>query len=249
MKRLITILSTAAFALSATFAETPTPAASDLKPTTKVAEFFKELDTDGDGVLNMGEFKSGLSAKNNSTAVEEYFTKLDTNGDGNVSLAEYISHNKQSETLAPQAEPSAQLPPPAEKKKSPTSSEPAPKSEQPQNQPPKTSEPQAKASSSSAEAYFKKMDINDDGGISLIEFKASPAGQNNPRMAGEYFKNLDKNGDNKITFEEMTARRTQSKSAIPASDSEKPSTSLSTPNLDDPAYDKRTEWKRRHRKK
>ena len=241
MKRLITILSTTAFAFSASLAETTTAAGQ--QSAAKAAEFFKKLDTDSDGVLSAEEFKTGLSAKTNSAAVEEYFNKLDTNGDGNVSLAEYTSHHKQTEP--PQAPPSSEIPKP------PIASEPPRNKELPQNneqdEPEQPAKPPAKPSAAT-EVYFKKTDTNDDGGISLIEFKASPAGKNNPRMAEEYFKNLDADGDQRLSLAELTSRRSQPKSDSQSTNPPKSSTALRTPHLDDPAADKRKEWKRRHRK-
>lgn len=246
MKLLITILSTMTAALSASLAETPASATSSQHPKSKAEEFFKKLDTGGDGAVSVEEFKTGLSAKTNSAAVEEYFNKLDTNRDGNVSLAEYTSHNKQAEPAAPTA-PHAQVPPSSEVSKPhvagepPRSKELPEKTEAPQNNEqgePEEREKHPAKPSAAAEAYFKKMDTNDDGGISLIEFKASPAGKNNPRMAEEYFKNLDADGDQRLSLAESTSRGSQPKS----------SASLRTPHLDDSAAERRKEWKRKHRK-
>lgn len=230
MKLLITILSTMTVALSASFAETPASATSSQHPKTKTEEFFKKLDTDSDGALSAEEFKTGLSAKTNSAAVEEYFNKLDTNGDGNVSLAEYTSHHKQAEP--PQAPPSSEIPKP------PIASEPPRNKELPQNneqdEPEQPAKPPAKTSaktSAAAEAYFKQMDTNDDGGISLIEFKASPAGKNNPRMAEEYFKNLDVDGDRRLSLAELTTRRSQPKSDFQSTNPPRSSKALESPKL------------------
>lgn len=250
MKLLITILSTMTVALSASFAETPASATSSQHPKTKAEEFFMKLDTDGDGALSAEEFKTGLSAKTNSAVVEEYFNKLDTNGDGNVSLAEYTSHHKQAEPVAPAAPP-PQPPPTSEVPKPPIASEPPRNKELPQNneqdEPEQPVKPPAKPSAAT-EAYFKQMDANDDGGISLIEFKASPAGKNNPRMAEEYFKILDADGDQRLSLAELTSRRSPPKSDFQSTNPPKSSTTLRTPHLDDPATDKRKEWKRKHRK-
>ena len=56
------------------------------------------------------------------------------------------------------------------------------------------------------EAMFKRIDSNSDGGITLEEFKASPAGKRNPDKVDEVFARRDKDGDKKITLEEFKAQ-------------------------------------------
>ncbi|MEY5009654.1 MAG: hypothetical protein RLZZ253_793 [Verrucomicrobiota bacterium] len=55
------------------------------------------------------------------------------------------------------------------------------------------------------EEMFKKLDTNNDGSLSLDEYKAGPAGKKDPAKAEESFKKHDKNGDGKLSLEEMTA--------------------------------------------
>lgn len=55
------------------------------------------------------------------------------------------------------------------------------------------------------EEFFKKLDSNGDGGISLDEFKAGPRAQKDPSKAEERFKQLDTNGDGKLSLEELKA--------------------------------------------
>lgn len=238
MKKLI-ILSTIVFALSSSFAETPAATSSGQQTSTKEGEFFKKLDTNGDGALSVDEFKNGLSAQTNSAAVEEYFTKLDSNGDGTVSLMEYTAHKRQSEPAA-QTPPRAQATLSSEVPKPSIASEPPRNKELPQNteMPPNHEQGEPKEHdkrpvkpSAAAEAYFKQMDINDDGGISLIEFKNSPAGRNNPRMAEDYFKNLDTNRDNKLTLSELNLRRERKESDFPNIHPPRSSTALQSPKL------------------
>ena len=57
----------------------------------------------------------------------------------------------------------------------------------------------------SPEDAFKALDKNNDGGISLDEFKASPRGQKDAAKAEEHFKKLDSNSDGKVTLEEFKA--------------------------------------------
>jgi len=52
---------------------------------------------------------------------------------------------------------------------------------------------------------FKKLDANNDGKISLDEFKAGPAGKKDPAKAEEIFKKKDKDNDGFLTLEEFSA--------------------------------------------
>jgi hypothetical protein len=52
---------------------------------------------------------------------------------------------------------------------------------------------------------FKKLDTNNDGKISLEEWKASPAGQKDPAKAEEAFAKKDKDGDKNLSQEEFAA--------------------------------------------
>jgi len=57
------------------------------------------------------------------------------------------------------------------------------------------------------EDFFKKLDTNNDGVLSLEEFKAGPLGKKDPAKAEEIFKKLDTNNDGKLTLEEFKAGR------------------------------------------
>ena len=61
------------------------------------------------------------------------------------------------------------------------------------------------------EENFKAIDKNNDGGISLDEFKASPRGLKDPAKADEHFKKLDSNSDGKVTIEEFKAAHHEKK--------------------------------------
>jgi Ca2+-binding EF-hand superfamily protein len=57
----------------------------------------------------------------------------------------------------------------------------------------------------SPEEILKKLDTNNDGKISLDEWKASPRNQKDPARAQEMFNKLDANHDGFITLEELKA--------------------------------------------
>jgi hypothetical protein len=57
----------------------------------------------------------------------------------------------------------------------------------------------------SPEEMLKKLDTNNDGKISLDEWKAGPRGQKDPARAEEMFNKLDANHDGFITLDELKA--------------------------------------------
>ena len=59
----------------------------------------------------------------------------------------------------------------------------------------------------SPEEAFKKLDTNNDGSLSLDEFKASPRFATDASKAEEAFKKMDTNSDGKVTLEEFKAAR------------------------------------------
>ena len=94
MKPFSQILITLAITTSASFAEPPPPTEPGQHQAASAAEFFKKLDTDGDGSLSLDEFKAGPAGQKNPGMAEEYFKKLDQNGDGKVTLEEFTSRPK-----------------------------------------------------------------------------------------------------------------------------------------------------------
>ncbi len=59
------------------------------------------------------------------------------------------------------------------------------------------------------EEIFKKLDTNNDGVLSLDEFKASKRAQQDPAKAEANFKAMDKNGDGVLSLEEFKSHRPQ----------------------------------------
>jgi Ca2+-binding EF-hand superfamily protein len=53
------------------------------------------------------------------------------------------------------------------------------------------------------ETYFKKLDKDGDGCVTLEEFKASGSAKKDPAKAEEAFKKKDKNGDGKLSLDEF----------------------------------------------
>lgn len=60
---------------------------------------------------------------------------------------------------------------------------------------------------------FKKLDTNNDGKISLEEWKAGPMGQKDPAKAEEIFGKKDKDGDKSLSLEEFSAEGGKKKDA------------------------------------
>ena len=233
MKKLIALLVTMAVTVSPAPAENT--ASTEPRTTSKSGDFFKKMDANGDGTVSLEEFKAGLSAQKDSVAVEEYFSKLDSDADGRLTLDEYTRHMKPAATPPHHEEAPASVP--AQQKSSPGGETPhtavPPGKTEANPQQPASTVPTTKPQPSGAEAYFKKMDSNNDGVISLLEFKASSMGQNNPRMAEEYFKKLDTNNDGKVTLAEFTAHRSQASSSYRKSHQQNSSSSLVSPHLGD----------------
>jgi Ca2+-binding EF-hand superfamily protein len=55
------------------------------------------------------------------------------------------------------------------------------------------------------ERAFRKIDANNDGFLTLDEFKVGPMAQKNPSKAEEIFNKMDTNSDGKVSLEEFTA--------------------------------------------
>ena len=65
----------------------------------------------------------------------------------------------------------------------------------------------------SAEQQFKQRDKDEDGFLSLEEFKSAIKKESMKDQADQWFKNRDKDGDGKLSFEEFEAGRIQKKKA------------------------------------
>ena len=65
----------------------------------------------------------------------------------------------------------------------------------------------------SAEKQFKQRDKDEDGFLSLEEFKSVIKTEEMKEKADKWFKNRDKDGDGKLSFEEFEAGRNSKKKA------------------------------------
>ncbi len=65
----------------------------------------------------------------------------------------------------------------------------------------------------SAEQQFKQRDKDEDGFLSLEEFKSAIKKESMKEQADKWFKNRDKDDDGKLSFEEFEAGRIQKKKA------------------------------------
>ena len=65
----------------------------------------------------------------------------------------------------------------------------------------------------SAEKQFKQRDKDEDGFLSLEEFKSVIKKEDMKEQADKWFKNRDKDGDGKLSFEEFEAGRNPKKKA------------------------------------
>jgi Ca2+-binding EF-hand superfamily protein len=63
----------------------------------------------------------------------------------------------------------------------------------------------------SAEKQFKQRDKDEDGFLSLEEFKSAIKKEEMKEQADKWFKNRDKDGDGKLSFEEFEAGKNQKK--------------------------------------
>ena len=62
-----------------------------------------------------------------------------------------------------------------------------------------------------AEKQFKQRDKDEDGFLSLEEFKSAIKKEEMKEQADKWFKNRDKDGDGKLSFEEFEAGKNQKK--------------------------------------
>ena len=63
----------------------------------------------------------------------------------------------------------------------------------------------------SAEKQFKQRDKDEDGFLSLEEFKSAIKKEEMKEQADKWFKNRDKNDDGKLSFEEFDWKKSEEK--------------------------------------
>lgn len=96
MKTYLHIIGAMAIASSLTMAEDapkgPKKHGKEGKERPNPEVIFKKLDADGNGSVNLEEFKASARAKENPEKAEEIFKKIDKDGNGELSLEEFKSH-------------------------------------------------------------------------------------------------------------------------------------------------------------
>ena len=220
MKTTLVSLGVLAVAASFAFAQDP-PNESHAGPGKRPSpgQLFKKLDTNGDGVLSLDEFKASPLGQKDAAKAEEIYQKMDTQADGKVTFEEF-------KAFRPAWNPEQAF------KKLDTNSDGTLSLEEfkagpmAQRDPAKAEEIFKKMDANSdgkvtleefktfrhawnPAEIFKKLDANGDGVLSLDEFKAGPMAQRNPAKAEEIFRKMDTNSDGKVTPEEFKAFRPQ----------------------------------------
>ena len=70
---------------------------------------------------------------------------------------------------------------------------------------PAATQPEGAKKHATPEEQFKKLDTNNDGAVSLEEFKASGHAKKDPAKAEEMFKKMDTDGNGSLSLEEFKA--------------------------------------------
>jgi len=220
MKTTLVSLGALAFAASAAFAQAP-PNESHAGPGRRPSpgQLFKKLDTNGDGVLSLDEFKASPLGQRDAAKAEEIYHKMDVQADGKVTLEEFKAFRpdwnpeQAFKKLDTNGDGVLSL---DEFKAGPLAQENPAKSEavfhkMDANADGKVTLEEFKAfrHAWNPDDIFKKLDTNGDGVLSLDEFKAGPLAQRNPSKAEEIFHKMAANADGKVTLEEFKAFRPQ----------------------------------------
>ena len=188
------------------------PGAGEGGGASRMAEFLKKVDTNGDGKITKEEFL--VYSKKEA---EERFAKIDTNGDGVVDESEIkAAAEKMREGAGRRGEGQSQgeggfrRPPSSEAGKE--SGTPPPRGERPQGErPPGAPEgrrpeggppgaPGMGGMLGNPEETFKRLDKNSDGFVDAEEFRAFAVEEADSR-----FKRMDEKGAGKISLEDFKA--------------------------------------------
>jgi Ca2+-binding EF-hand superfamily protein len=151
----------------------------------RAQQIFQNFDTNADGGITLEEYRAGMAGNMSETRVAKVFKEKDRNNDGRLNLDELL--------YIPMDQRPTATPPPTK-----------------DNRPSGASAPGAgkQGSGPSAEVrqrqrLFSNFDRNNDGGISLDEYRAGMAGNMAGSRLDRAFKEKDRNGDGKLNLDEL----------------------------------------------
>jgi Ca2+-binding EF-hand superfamily protein len=145
----------------------------------RLAQTFKNFDTNGDGGISLEEYRAGMAENMSPGRVERVFREKDRNHDGKLNIPEllYVPQDLRAPVV--------------------------PKKEEPKSK----AEPISNSTPAPVDARlaqtFRNFDLNKDGGISLDEYKAGMVGNMSADRVATVFVEKDRNRDGKLSMEEL----------------------------------------------